>query len=205
MNKKLPLYKAAIDDIECGMFTISLVDNPAVQSDFLCFSSDENRYSFKVENEEQRILTGVIMRADFPIYRIGNSGYEYYIMFDKPTLEVMVEKWLAEGFHNSVNLQHNPDNYVQDVYLKEVYFKDVERGINPKGFESIEDGSLFGTYKVLNDDVWEKVKNGEFKGFSLEGVFNNIEVSMSDESEEQNYREIIETLSKIIDKKKNKK
>lgn len=196
-----PIYKAQITDENMGMFTISLVDNPAVESDFQYFNSDVKPLCFRVENEEKRIVTGCIMRCDHPIYRVGLSGYEYYIVFDKPTIEKMAEKWLAEGLSNNVNLMHNPEQYVDGVYLKEVYFKDVERNINPKGYEDIEDGSLFGTYKVMNEDVWTEIKKGTFKGFSLEGLFDMVEVKMEKNSIED---EIIDMLSKIIEKNKKK-
>ena len=201
MDKNIPTYKAILEDEESGMYTISLVTNPAVESNFLYFNEQRKPLQFKVENEEKRMVTGVIMRCGFPIYRVNADGSEYYITFDKQTIEKMAEKWLKEGFHSNVNLQHNPNAYVDGVYLKEVYMKDVERGINPMGFEDIEDGSLFGTYHILNDDVWASVKDGEFKGFSLEGYFNVVEVKMS--AEDALYNEIMEMLDKI-EKIKNK-
>lgn len=202
MNKELPIYKAVIDDEASGMFCVSLVSEPAVESNFLYFNEQRKPLQFKVDNEEKRVVTGVIMRCNHPIYRIGMSGMEYYITFDKETLEVMAEKWLKEGLQGNVNLQHNPDAYVDGVLLKEVYFKDIERGINPQGFEDIEDGSLFGTYHILNDDVWGLVKSGEFKGYSLEGYFNCEEVEMSEaETEETLLNDIMDLLNKIEKRK----
>lgn len=199
----LPLYKAQITDATTGMYTVSLVDYPAVESDFLYFNENKKQMTFSIENEEQRIITGVLMRCDFPIYRITDGGYEYYIMYDKATIELMAEKWIADGFANYVNLQHNPLNYVDGVYLKELYIKDTERGINPKGFETISDGSLFATYKVLNDDVWNGIKSGEFKGFSLEGYFDVKEVQTpEEEAENALLDEIINMLNNILDKNK---
>ena len=201
MDKNIPIYKALIEDEGAGMYTISLVTNPAVESNFIYFNEQKKPLHFKVENEEKRVVTGVIMRCDFPIYRIAPDGTEYYITFDKQTIEKMCEKWLKDGFQSNVNLQHNPNAYVDGVYLKEVYMKDIERGINPMGFEDIENGSLFGTYHILNDEVWELVKSGEFKGFSLEGYFNTIEVEMS--AEDKDFQEIMDMLDKI-EKIKNK-
>lgn len=201
MNKELPIYKALIEGEDSGMYTISLVTNPAIESNFLYFN-EQKLHHFKVENDEKRIVSGVIMRCDHPIYRVGLDGTEYYITFDKKTIETMVEKWLKEGLHTNVNLQHNPNLYVDGVLLKEVYIKDIERGINPIGFEDIEDGSLFGTYHITNDEVWESVKKGEFKGYSLEGVFKTVEYKMSMEDAE--YMEIMEMLDKL-ENIKNKK
>lgn len=200
---ELPLYKAQIDCEDTGMYTISLVDYPAVESDFLYFNEDKKPMTFAVENEEQRIVTGVVMRCDFPIYRRDENGYEFYIMYDKPTIELMAEKWLADGFQNCVNLMHDADRYVDGVYLKEVYFKDSERGIVPKGFDDITDGSMFATYKIMNDEVWNAIKSGEFKGFSLEGYFSTKRVETPEEKAENALLdEITEMLSILIDKNK---
>lgn len=200
MNRNLPIYQAVVNDEDTGMFTISLVDMPAVESDFLCFNKDHKVLNFRVDNEEKRIVTGVIMRADYPIYRIAPDGYEYYITFNKETIEKMVEKWLKEGLQSNVNLQHNSDAYVNDVLLKEVYFKDNNRGISPKGFDTIEDGSLFATYHILNDEVWNSIKDGSYKGFSLEGRFDFYEVKSQ---EDKDYDEIMSMLDRI-EKIKNK-
>ena len=194
MNKNIPIYQAIIEDEQTGMFTISLVDKPAVESNFLCFKKDHKIVNFRVENEEKRLISGVIMRCNFPIYRINEYGDEYYITFSRETIALMAEKWLKEGLQSNVNLQHNPNNYVNDVLLKEVYFKDTAKGINPKGFEDIEEGSLFATYHILNEDVWKSIKNGEFNGFSLEGVFN-FDITPSEEDKE--YDEIMSMLDRI--------
>lgn len=205
MKKELPIYDAVISDESSGMYALALVDKPAVESMVLCFKEDKEQMKFKVENEEKRIITGLIMACNRPIYRIGMSGYEYYIRFSKETLEVMVEKLLFDGFQNRFNFQHNPEDEIKGMLCRELYFKDIERGINPQGFEDVEDGSLFGTFYVADDAVWEKVKNGTF-GFSLEGYFDCEEVEMSaeDKETEEHYVEIIEMLSKIIEKKRNK-
>lgn len=194
MNKNIPIYQAIIEDEQTGMFTVSLVDSPAVESNFLCFKKDHKIVNFRVENEEKRLISGVIMRCNFPIYRINEYGEEYYITFSRETIAKMAEKWLKEGLQSNVNLQHNPNNYVNDVLLKEVYFKDTAKGINPNGFEDIEEGSLFATYHILNEDVWKSIKNGEFNGFSLEGVFN-FDIVPTEEDKE--YDEIMSMLDRI--------
>ena len=115
----------------------------------------------------------------------------------------MVEKWLSEGLTNNVNLMHNPENYVENVYLREIFIKDSNRGISPKGYEDIEEGSLFGTYYVENDDVWQSIKNGEFKGFSIECLMSSKEVEMEDET--KLLSDILDLMKKIENKRKNRK
>jgi hypothetical protein len=191
------IYEALLSDVTDGIYTVSLVDCPAVQSDFMCFN-EQKPLNFKVENEEKRLIMGVVMRADYPIYRIAPNGEEYYIKFSKETIEKMAEKMLFDNTSNNINLNHNPNDYVEDVYLREIFIKDIEKGINPKGFESIEDGSLFAIYKVHSDEVWERVKKGEFKGFSIEVLVHSQEVEMEDEA--QLLADILDLMNKIENK-----
>lgn len=173
---EFPIYKAEItEDIE-GITAISIVEAPAVESDFLKFKKEEKKMLFSIDNEEKRLVTGVIMRCDFPIYRISNSGYEYFILFDKDTIIKMTEKMLKDNTFNNINLEHNDNRFVEGVTLRELFIKDTEKGINPIGFDDISNGSLFATYHITNNEVWEQIKNGTFNGFSLEGYFNVNEV-----------------------------
>lgn len=185
MNK-LPIYKAIVgDDVETGMLTISLVDAPAVEVDFLYFNEDKKPLSFAIEDEEQRKVLGVVMTADSPIYRRDDSGYEYYIVYDRQTIEKMAEKYIRQNRSNNVDLNHSFE--LEDgIYLNEFFIKDTAKGINPKGFEQVNDGSLFAIFHVVNDDVWTAIKEGTFKGFSLSGLFNTELVQFNKENKADN-------------------
>lgn len=197
LYKGKPIYKAALteDQNETGMYFISLVDDPAVECDFLAFEKVQN-LTFKVENEEKRIVTGLVMPADRPILRQDFNGL-YYILYDKDTIIAMAERFLAMGLANNVDTMHNFE--VEDgVFLREMYIKDSERGISPKGFEDVEEGSLFATYHILNDEVWAKVKEGEFKGFSLAGIFAEEEFNeVEDDMTEEEFNEIMGLINTI--------
>lgn len=169
----IPVFEATLGDEECGIKRISLVDYPAVESDFLAFAKEQQReMHFKVADEERRIIRGVIMRADFPIYRVNERGEEYYIVYRKDVIRQMATRFIAEHRLNDVNVQHIPMSNVEGVEMVQLFLKDEQGGVSPAGFEHIEDGSLFAEYHVSNNEVWERVKAGEFRGFSLEGVFS---------------------------------
>lgn len=151
----------------------SLVDYPAVEVDFLAFKQQsiedkEKLFTFEKDTVEHKIF-GVAIRADFPIYRLDSYGREYFVRFSKETIEQLVLKYSKDNNFNVVSLQHD-GNLVEGVNLIELFIKDSSKGLNPVGFESIEDGSLFCTYKVENPDVWEKIQSGDIKGFSIEIV-----------------------------------
>ena len=166
-----PIYEALVTSEDAGMLRISLVDLPAVESNFLAFAKEDGEpvRLYFVRDEERRIVRGVVMRADYPILR-RNGDYEYYIVFRADTIRVMAEKYLAESRQNNVDEMHN-HNDVDDVQMVQYFIKDTAAGIAPAGFEDIADGSLFAEFHVLNDEVWAKVKDGTYRGFSLEGAF----------------------------------
>ena len=174
MKKKI--YKIKIDPTDqiTGMDAISLVECTAVEVDFLKFSKEEPK-SLQFANEEKRIITGVALLADTPIYRVKPDGEEYYVVFDRETIEQLVTKYSKYMFNNFVNIEHSNQHFVDGMYMIESYLKNSERGIVPTEFSEIPDGSWIVSYKVDNIDVWEKIKSGEVKGFSIQGVFNLIE------------------------------
>lgn len=190
----IPVYDALITDDECGMNRISLVDAPAVDADFLAFAKDKALQMYSVTDEDKRIVRGVIMRADYPIYRRDKRG-EYYVIYKADTIRKMAEKYLLESKQNEVNLDHQDDTDVDGVQMVQWFIKDSENGINPAGFEEIADGSLFAEFHVINDEVWASIKEGTYKGFSLEGVFD-----MQPETNVSEVEEIVDVLDGIFSK-----
>ena len=167
----LPVYIAQIDNSEEGILDISLVDYPAVKRDFVLFSQD--KMNFSIQNEEKRIISGVVMLADTPIYRKSPTAGEYYIVFTRDIIEMMVEKMSFEGKLNNITLNHN-GQLVEGVTLVELFIKDSSKGLNPTYLSDVTEGSLIASYKVENVDIWNQIKAGEFRGFSLSGIFSAI-------------------------------
>lgn len=191
-----PIYQIIIDNEEQGAFAMSLVSSPATETPFFYFGKQEEM-RFEVENEEKHLCTGVFMLADTKIYRRSENGEEYYVVFSKDVLRKLAQNFLRNGYNINVDLQHDM-NYIDGVYLQELFVKDVERGINPKSFENVPDGSLFCTYHIENEEVWNKVKDGTFKGYSLEGVFDVQQ--MFNDAEDAEYEEIVKLINEIKDK-----
>lgn len=165
----LPIYEGFVNDDEAGMFCISLVDMPATETDFLYFSKDEEPLCFAIQDEEKHLVRGLLMGAGQMIYR-RKGDYEFYITYSAETLRLMAEKYLKNGFSSNVDLNHDGVP-VEGINMTQIFVKDVANGIDPKGFEAYNDGSLFVEFKVNNEEVWEQIKNGNFKGFSLAGIF----------------------------------
>lgn len=178
----IPVYDAVISDEETGMFKISLVDDPAVMSNFQAFDADRKPILYAIQDEEKRLVRGCIMRADFPIYRRDSKMGEYYVIYKADTIRLMAEKYLLEGRQNDVNLMHEEGSDVDGVQMVQYFIKGD--GIRVDGFDDCADGSLFGEFHVVNDGIWDEIKAGTYKGFSLEGVFDLVPELDKDEIQE---------------------
>lgn len=183
----IPVYDAVIADDESGMMKISLVDDPAVMSNFKAFDSDKKMQMYSISDEEKRLVRGVIMRADFPIYRRDADLGEYYIIYKADTIRQMAEKYLVDGYQNNVNLMHQDDSDVEGVQMVQFFIKGD--GVSVEGFDDCADGSLFGEFHIINDEVWDAIKEGTYKGFSLEGYFD-----LYPEQDKESVEEIVESL-----------
>ena len=183
----IPVYDVLLNDAEDGMIKISLVDEPAVMSDFVAFDRQKSVKMYSVADSDKRLVYGVVLRADFPIYRRDKELGEYYVLFKPDTIRAMAEKYLADGLQNETSTMHKTD--VDGVQMVQYFIKDTARGVNPDGFDEIADGSLFAEFHVTNDDVWEKVKDGTFRGFSMEAYY-----TLTPEESVTEVREIVDDL-----------
>jgi len=194
----LPIYQLEIsDDVNdlSEVDFVALVDKPAIERNFLRFK--ESRANFVIQSEERRIVSGPLMLADTPIYRNDENG-EYYVMFTKPTIEKIAQKFFKKGYQSNVNLMHDEALAVEGVTMYESFIVDSSRGVMAmKGFEDAPEGSWFGSFKVENESVWNKIKSGEFKGFSVEGIFNYKKEKQPMSVEESLWSEICSILEQV--------
>lgn len=191
MDRKLPIYKLTINDSEeSGVSYVALVDDPAIQRNWFAFRKQDFKFKADVE---RKIITGALMIADLPIYRNNASMGEFYVVFDAPEIEKIVQKFFKQGNTSKVNMMHDANLKVDGVFMFESFIVDSTRGIKaPEGFVGISEGSWIGSFKVDNQEVWDNfIKTGEFKGYSVEGMFDYEPQELSQE------KEIIKTIEEI--------
>ena len=151
-----------------GIEAISIVENPAIEENFLALKSDEVKLA--EVNKEKKILMGALLIPNKPIYR-KLADDEYYIYFSKDTVEKASQLYLKNGNQNNSTLEHKHElsglTLVESWIVEdEKYDKSRKYGLN------VPVGTWMGTLKVNNDDVWNNyVKTGKVKGFSIEGYF----------------------------------
>ena len=146
---------------------------------------------FSIINEEQRIISGLLMVADELIYRNNDKFGEHYVKFSADTIKQIAIKFSKKKYQSNVNLMHDSNQRVDGVTMFESFIVDRQRGILPMAeFKDVADGSWFGSFYVENDEVWKGIKEGQYKGFSVEGLFDYEQPK----SAEQNALETIEKL-----------
>jgi len=196
MQRKL--YELVINeelDNELEVSCVSGVDRPAIERGFLAFNESNTPMQFVEVNEDERILVGPAMIPNTPIRRIDEAtGEEYDVFFSKDTIEKIAVKFFAKGFQNNFNLMHDPNLKMDGVVFFQSFIKDSNKGIEGMTGDYI-DGTWFLGAKVYNDEVWAKVKSGEIKGWSVEGIFGYKAMPMP--IEQQQYDAILKIISEL--------
>ena len=164
----IPVFAINVDDPECSISTMSLVDDPAMSIDMVCFSKEQNM-KFSIQDESQHNILTCLVRVDFPILRMTEDGNPYYIVFNKETAKVLCQRLMTDGMQQNISLQHN-GKLIDGIQLQEVFIKDSSLGISPVGFEEAADGSLMGVYHIEDDALWNDCIEGRFKGISIESL-----------------------------------
>lgn len=153
---------------EIGIEAISVVENPAIEEDFIALSNDI--IELKEVDKEKKLLLGALLIPNKPIYRRSGDD-EYYVFFSKDTVLKASQMYLMNGNQSKATLEHSHDiiglTLVESWIVEdEVHDKSRKYGMN------VPVGTWMGAVKVNNDEVWNDfVKTGKVKGFSIEGYF----------------------------------
>ena len=174
------------------LFAVSLVEDPAIESNFIALSKQKS--SIKLENEK-RLLIGAALAPNKPLYRNVN-GNEFYISFDETTIEKLAQDFLANDYQHNITVDHQED--ANDIVIVESWIKTSENDKSVSYGLNEPIGTWFIGMKVNNDEIWQRVKDGFYKGFSIEAVVgldelinnNNLQLAMD--------KEFIDKLREII-------
>lgn len=159
----LPVYSLEITDEISGVKAVSIVDDPAIMNNFLKFSEDKEILLSK--DNEKRDLYGPILIPDQLIYRKGD-GAGYYVTFSAETIEALQKKYFMEGANFNLSLDH--DGNPIRAYVFESFLKDSENGIVPAQWPDLPDGTWFIRAHIDDEAAWEKIKDEDLRGFSIE-------------------------------------
>jgi len=153
---------------ETGVEAISIVENPAIEEDFIALKSDEIKLA--EISKDKKLLMGALLVPNKPIYR-KTGKEEYYIYFSKETISKASQLYLKNGNQNNSTLEHQHE--LSGLTLVESWIvEDKEKDKSRLYNMNVPIGTWMGTVKVNNEEVWnEYIKTNKVKGFSIEGYF----------------------------------
>lgn len=167
--EKLPLYKIKVnEDLSSneGIEFVSLVDYPAIQSNWVALSKATQKYFF---DEDKQMLYGAILIPDMPIYRNDPAMGEYNVTFPESEIIKLVRKLQAQKKSVNLNYQHQKDSQIKDAVIQEIWLTGKVDKSQVFGFDFPVNTAMVGVY-IGDKKFWaEEVKSGNVKGFSIEG------------------------------------
>jgi hypothetical protein len=175
-----------------GIDAVSVVHSPAIEENFVALNKHE--VELKEIDKEKKILMGAALIPNKQIYRVNEKKEEYYIYFSSDTIRKASELFLMRSNQNNATYEHNKK--LQGLSVVESWIIEDEQKDKSKlyGFD-LPKGTWMISMKVNNEEVWNDVKEGKVKGFSIEGYFaDKYEMSAKQEKRLQ----IIKELKKLL-------
>jgi len=177
MEKQRKLVECTIDETgRLGIVAMGLVDVPAIEENWIALQ----HIKLSAVNDERRMIYGPAMIPDKEILRVdAGTLEEYYVVFRKATIESVAHQFFQKNLHHNANIDHKYP--VNGVTVVESWIKegDADKSI-ALGMNELPDGTWFIGAKVEDDSVWNDIKAGKVRGFSIEGYFSEVNVSMAE-------------------------
>jgi hypothetical protein len=171
LEEDLQLFELVVEEDGDGVFANSFVEEPAIERDFVFFNKHKE-VTFQAIDTEKRLVAGPLLIPNKKIIRMDEQMGMYNVFFKPETIETIARKFMKNKYNGEVTTEH--DKKVNGVYLTESWI--IEQSAKDKsnlyGY-TLPKGTWFGIYKVDNDAVWNDVKMGKYKGFSIEGIFEH--------------------------------
>ena len=163
------------EEWEEGISAISIVENPAIESNFVALS-DEKVVKLADVDKDKQILIGPALIPNKPIYRKDENGNPYYIYFSGETVAKASELYLARGKQNNATVEHNFE--VDGVSVIESWIvEDPEKDKAATYGLNVPKGTWMVSMKIYDEELWQDyVKTGDVKGFSIEGMFGAVKM-----------------------------
>lgn len=176
MAKKIKRYKVGMNS---ETYAISMVESPAIESDFVALSKEEEeRQQVFLESNEKHLVYGAALIPEKDIYR-NNGEQEFYINFSKESIEKMSQDFMKEYRQYEVKTDH--EDVANEVCVVESWivadsYKDKSNALGI----TVPEGTWMVAMKVNNIETWDRIKSGELKGFSVESMISLEEFSKND-------------------------
>lgn len=188
-------YRAKFNPDAKNVYGVSLVENPAMEGDFIQFSKQKIQFA-DVDKSKRRVM-GLILEPNKLVYR-NQGGEQFNIVFTEQDIEDVAYNFQKQSNQKTSTIEHSNKN-IEGVTFVETWIvenPDVDKSTN-FGF-NYPKGSWMGVMQLDNDEIWnDYVSNGKVKGFSIDAFMQLEEVNLNN----VNMSEIKEDnlVSKIVD------
>jgi len=178
---------------EDGVFAVSLVESPAIEENWVALSSQG--IELKVADEERRVVVGMALVPEKRIFR-KMKGKEFNIYFSKETISKTQELYMKNLNANNVTTEH--ERPIKGATVIESWIVEDSKNDKSNLYKlNAPEGAWCIMMKIYNDEEWDAVKSGDYKGFSIEGVFQGFEALEASKQLTEDER-LIQTIKQII-------
>ena len=194
MARTIKKYKVGIDS---ETYAVSLVDEPAIESDFVALAKEKPIEEVKLSSDERHMLYGAALIPDKEIYRYDGEN-EYYLSFTKESIEKMSQDFFKNFRQANVTIDHEEsakDITIVESWLVEDPYRDKA---NALGLENLPIGTWMLGMKVNEIDTWERIKNHELRGFSVESLISLEDFSKNIKNEDMDNVMLFEKIKEFI-------
>ena len=189
-----------VDEDDTGIYAISIVDMPAIESNFIALNKKgKTQYSLAKLDEEKKLLVGAALIPNKQIARLDAEENLYYVYFSQKTVKEAAYRFLKSSAHHNHTLQHQKE--IEGLYVAESWIVESENDKSRQYGLNVPVGTWMVAVKVENDEIWEKeVKSGNVKGFSIEAYFSEKMKTKEVKSEDEfaSLRDVVDSIVKQV-------
>jgi len=197
--KKIKEIELIAENEEDQLTAMGWVDLPAIEKNFIYFNDEKNNYVFAKVDDEKGIIVSPALIANKRIFRYNPfTNEEYYVYFKEDTIRKLSQDFLIKGnFKNNTEQHEDPVEGIHLIYSW-IVENQQDQIITKYGFKNIPNGSWVVMYKIDNDDIKDKIKNGEINGISIEAYltekYDTMKSEVTDEIKIDMIRELLKNV-----------
>jgi ferredoxin len=161
-----------------GQIQIEEVKNAAGRAGRTPYSMPKHGYynkaAFKFGADDKMVLVGPAMVPNISIPRVDDDGETYFVRFSAETIKEIAMKYMKEARTNDVNTDHEENTAGAYIYESWIVETPDDKANTVYGYD-VPVGTWMIAMKVDDKNTWDRIKAGELRGFSIEGILVDME------------------------------
>jgi hypothetical protein len=176
---------------------IALVEEPAHESTWLAFGKDYQE--FQSDNTKKELLGAALIPQKLIYRKDKKTGEEYHVYFEAEDIREIAQQYMKAGYQTQMNLGHT--SIPAKSFVFQSFIVDDEMEVKSPKNLNLPNGSWVIGVKVEDEMVWNDIQEKKVSGFSVEGLFDFIEMEFEkEEDDEAELEMLLNRLNNIINK-----